>query len=199
MKTSITTVLKSSLLATVLMASMFISNASAETIIIGCRGGSAETDIKKVVATGNVKVTLIQNGREWVQMDELDSSKVSLKQIGNTLTISSSESTPVLVTVYVKDIYRIAASGKASVKTAGKFNVKYLQVMLKDDAEARVKASTESIYTAIDGKAKLELLGTSGKHIIKTSGFAKMDTDKFAALKTIHENALVGATASLTR
>ena len=198
MKTSITTVLKSSLLATVLMASMFMSNASAETII-ACRGGAADNEIKKVVATGNVKVTLIQNASEWVQMDELDSSKVSLKQVGNTLTISSSESTPVAVTVYVKDIYRIAASDKATVRTAGKFNVKYLQVMLKDDAAARVKASTESIYTVIDGKAKLELLGTSGKHITKTSGLAQMDTDKFAALKTVNENDLTRVTASLVK
>ena len=56
--------------------------------------------------------------------------------------------------------------------------------MLKDDARARIKATTESLYTVIDGRANLELIGTSDNHISKMAGIATIDTDKFAALKT---------------
>jgi len=84
----------------------------------------------------------------------------------------------------VKDIYRIAASEHASVRTSGNFNLENLQVMLKDNASARVKATTTSLYTSINDHAKLELIGTSESHVSRLAGLAKMDTDQFAALKT---------------
>ena len=197
MKTSINSVLKSSLVAMVVLASMFSLNASAATVIAD--RGTSHADIKRVVATGNIKVILVQNANERVQLDDVDLEKVSIKQVGNTLTVSSSDSNPVTIAVYVKDIYRIDASGKAMVKTAGKFNVKFLQVLLKDDATARVKTSTESIYTVIDGNSKLELLGTTQKHIAKTTGLASIDTDKFAALKTVDESTAAGVSASINK
>jgi len=56
--------------------------------------------------------------------------------------------------------------------------------MLKGDACARVKAHTESLYTMINERANLELIGTSGSHVSRLAGVAKMNTEKFAALKT---------------
>ncbi|SEA48377.1 GIN domain-containing protein [Pedobacter hartonius] len=182
MKTLFNTVLKSSSLAIVLFASVFSLTASAATVTIN--KGAAGWDIKKVIVTGNTKVLLVQNNQEYVTMEDLDMKKVSVKQTGNTLTINSTESSPVTVTVYVKDLYRIDASEKASVRTVGKFNVANLQVMLKDDASARVKANTESIYTVINDRANLELIGKTDKHIYEIAGIAKMDTDKFAATKS---------------
>lgn len=181
----------------VVLASVFSLKASAATVIAD--KGSSSADIKRVVATGNVKVILLQNANERVQLDDVDLDKVSIKQVGNTLTISSTEPDQVTVAVYVKDIYRIDASGKAMVRTAGKFNVKFLQVLLKDDAIARVKTSTESIYTVIDGNSKLELLGTTEKHIAKTNGLASINTDKFAALKTVDESISAGVAASTNK
>jgi len=182
MKTLFNTVLKSSSMAIVLLASVFSLTASAATIAV--ERAAVNPDIKKVIVTGNTKVLLVQNTREYVTVDAVDLDKVSLKQVGNTLTINSSESNPVTVTVYVKDLYRIDASDKASVNTSGNFNLTNLQIMLKDDAKARVKATTESLYTVIDGHANLELIGTSANHISKMAGIATIDTDKFAAVKT---------------
>lgn len=194
MKTLFNTVLKSSLVAVLLLASLFNVHASAATTTVDL--GVTRTEIKKVVVTGNAKVLIVQNATEFVKMDELDQDKVSLTQFGGTLTINSSEENPVTVIVYVKDIYRIDASGKASVKTMGKFNVKNLQVMVKDDATARVKASTESLYTVIGGHAKLELIGTSDSHVSEITGVAKLHADKLSALKTENINTLAGFTAS---
>ena len=182
MKTLFNTVLKSSSMAIVLLASVFSLTASAATIAV--ERAAVNPDIKKVIVTGNTKVLLVQNTREYVTVDAVDLDKVSLKQVGNTLTINSSESNPVTVTVYVKDLYRIDAADEASIKTSGNFNLTNLQIMLKDDAKARVKATTESLYTVIDGHANLELIGTSANHISKMAGIATIDTDKFAAVKT---------------
>jgi len=182
MKTLFNTLLKSGSIAIILLASVFSLTATAATVT--AEMGINNQDIKKVIITGNTKVILIQGPKEHVTMDELDLEKVSLKQVGNTLTISSNESSPVTVFVYVKDIYRIDASDNSSVRTSGNFNLENLQVMLKDDASARVKATTGSLYTTINDRAKLELIGTSESHVSRLAGLAKMDTDKFAAVKT---------------
>jgi len=182
MKTLFNTVLKSSSIAIILLASVFSLTATAATVT--AEMGINNQDIKKVIITGNTKVILIQGPKEHVTMDELDLEKVSLKQVGNTLTISSNESSPVTVFVYVKDIYRIDASDNSSVRTSGNFNLENLQVMLKDDASARVKATTGSLYTTINDRAKLELIGTSESHVSRLAGVAKMDIDQFAAVNT---------------
>ena len=182
MKTLFNTVLKSGSIAIILLASVFSLTATAATVT--AEMGINNQDIKKVIITGNTKVILIQGPKEHVTMDELDLEKVSLKQVGNTLTISSNESSPVTVFVYVKDIYRIDASDNSSVRTSGNFNLENLQVMLKDDASARVKATTGSLYTTINDRAKLELIGTSESHVSRLAGVAKMDIDQFAAVNT---------------
>ena len=181
------TLLSSTLTAVLLSATVLTSNA-AEVIVSPTAMSVANPDIKKIIVTGNTRVFIVQNNREWVSMNDEDLSKVSVKQVGHTLTISSSEHNPVEVTVYVKDIYRIDASNTASVKTVGKLNMKFLQVMLRDNATARIKTNTESLYTAIDGHANLELLGATAKHIVKTKGRAVLKADKFAALTTSSES-----------
>ena len=193
MKTFFATVLKSSSIAIILLASVFSLTASAATVTV--ERGAVNPDIKKVIVTGNTRVLLVQNTREYVTMDALDLEKVSIKQDGNTLTINSSASNPVTVTIFVKDLYRIDASDKSDVRTSGNFSLTNLQVMLKDEAKARIKATTESLYTVIDGQAKLELIGTSAHHISKMAGIATIDTDKFAAVKTESITADRGAIA----
>lgn len=185
------TLFTSALTAIVLTATVFASTAAASPVMAI---HTSNLDIKKIKVTGNAKVFVVQGSSEWVSMDEENLDKVSLKQIGNTLTISSTERNPVSVTVYVKDIYRIEACDKAVVKTVGKFNVKYLQVLLKDNAIARVKANTQSIYTVISDQANLELLGTTDKHIVKKNGVGIINTEKFAALTT-HQEAVEVETA----
>jgi hypothetical protein len=179
------TLFATALTAIFLSATAFASVAAVRGTMIEIR--SANPDIKKVVVRGNLKVFIVQSPSEWISMDENDQSLVSIKQIGNTLTISSSDEKPVTLTVYVKELYRIDAADNSVVKTLGKFNVNYLQVMLKDNAMARIKANTRSIYTVIDDHANLELQGNTDKHIAKTNGVATLNTEKFAALITNHE------------
>lgn len=176
------TITASALTVIFLSATVFATTAAAEGITIETK--AAKSDIKKVVVRGNLKVVIVQSKSEKVTIDENDQSDVRISQVGNTLTLASSVNRPVTLTVYVKDIFRIDAADKAIVNTSGSFNVKYLQVFLKDNATARVNANTESLYTLIDGKANLELLGKSEQHIMQTKGLASLNTEKFAALVT---------------
>jgi len=182
MKTSVKTLVSAAMTAIVLSASVLTSTAAVKSRALKVM--TTNQEIKKVIVTGNTKVFLVQSNTEWVSMDESDLNKVSVKQVGNELHISSTESSPVSVTVYVKDLFRIDASNTVEVRTIGKFNLKYLQVMLKDDAIARVKASTESLYTVINDHANLELVGSTENHILKTDGIATLNTEKFAAVQT---------------
>lgn len=184
MKTSLKTVVTTALTALVLSASVFTSVAAENVKVLEI--ASVNPEIKKIEISGNVKVELIQSYNEQVMLADYDMDKVSIKQKGYTLSISSNEKRPVTVTVYVHEPYRITASEQASVRTLGKFNVKHLQVMLKDDAVASIKAKTESLYTVINGRADLELKGSTANHIIKANGLAKLNTEEFAALKTDH-------------
>ena len=79
MKTLFANVLKSGLVAIVLFASVFSLTASAATV--AADRGAFNPDIKKIIVTGNTKVLLVQNTKEYVTMDNLDLEKVSLKQV----------------------------------------------------------------------------------------------------------------------
>jgi hypothetical protein len=182
MKTSLKNLVATALTAIVLSSSVFTSVAAENVKFSGM--AHVNPEIKKVIVSGNVKVLLVQSNREWVSLDEDKMDKVSIKQVGHTLTLSSTEKEPVMLTVYVTDPYRIDASNNACVKTVGTFNVKHLQVMVKDNAVAYVKAKTESIYTVVNGNANLELGGSTANHIIKTDGIGKLNMENFAALKT---------------
>ncbi len=184
MKTLLKTALTLAFTAIVLSASSFSSSAALSGRKLEMSLSNPE--IKKVIVTGNVKVYLVQSKTEWVNYDESQADKIIVKQIGNTLTLGSTTNELVTMTVYVKDLYRIDASNTAEVRTVGCFKLKNLQVLLKDNARARVKANTESLYTVINSNANLELLGTTDNHILKSYGSATLNTEKFAALKTEH-------------
>ncbi|WP_158798688.1 GIN domain-containing protein [Pedobacter sp. L105] len=184
MKTSLKTLFAAVMTALVLSSSVLTSVAAEKNRAF--KVTTANDEIKKIIVTGNTKVYLVQSNTESVTMDENDIDKVSVKQIGNELHISSSEASPVAVTVYVKDIFRVDAANTSVVKTVGTFNLKYLQVILRDDAVARIKANTESLYTVTDGRGNLELLGSTAKYTLKTNGIAKLNTNKFDAKATTY-------------
>lgn len=182
MKTRLKTVVSSALVALVLSASALTAVAAEKVKVLEMTSGNPA--IKKIIISGNVKVLLVQSYNEQVALDEENFDKVTIKQVGYTLNISSEAKNPITVTVYVYDPYRIDASNDACVSTVGRFNVKHLQVMVRDNAVASIKAKTESLYTVVNDHASLELKGYTANHIIKTDGLAILKTDGLAALKT---------------
>ena len=197
MKTSLKTLTAITLTAIVLATTGF--NSSAALKIITLEKSTANAEVKKVIVTGNTKVLLIQSSREYVSMEDDMIEKVNIKQEGNTLFINSTETEPVTVTVYVKSPFRIKLSDQAEVRTVGKFNLKYLQVMVADDARAKIKVIAEDLYTVVNDNAILELLGTAGNHTSSYAGAGKLKMDKFAALKTNQEIPDMDLAAAINR
>jgi opacity protein-like surface antigen len=182
MKTSINTLAKSLLAAIVLTSSIFATSVSADEkqpVKI-----SAPNNFNKLIVSGNVEVTLIQNGREGVSYNDDNTGKVKVIQDGYALKISSEDKSPAKITVYVKNIYRVQASDDAVVKTDGKLDVKYLQVFLKGNAVAKINSQSESLYTVIEGNSDLKLSGATKNHNLVMGKTQKLNLDKFAALKT---------------
>lgn len=146
----------------------------------------APMTFNKVKVSGNVKVLLVQGKRENIEVinGDYNQDKTSIKRLGYTLIVNSTEASQITVLVSVNDLQRIDVSGSAVVKTDSKFNVKYLQVFLKDDAKAIVKANTESMYTYIKDNADLKLSGTTADHILVKDDISTLDADQLVALKT---------------
>ena len=182
MKTSIKTLTKSLLAAIVLSATIFSTTVSAtekQPVKI-----SAPKNIDKVMVSGNVEVTIVQNGREGVSYNDDNNGKVKVIQDGSTLKITSADNSVAKITVNVKNIYRVQASDDAVVKTDGKLDVKYLQVFLKGNAVAQINSTTESLYTVMEEMADLKLTGKTGNHIVVMGSTPTLNLDRFAALKT---------------
>lgn len=148
---------------------------------------TASRDVKKVIITGNPIVYFIQGRKEEVVITDGDPEALSIKKAGYTLSIHSNTKIPVTVTVYFKDIYRIDAADHTIVRSVGKLAMENLQVILRDNADARIKADTQSLYTKIDDLAKLELLGTTEHHISSKEGNATVKTRNFIAKTTQQE------------
>lgn len=164
--------------ALVLVAVFFLSTAftSQAAPVVG---------IQKVIVKGNVRVILVQNNNESVKIyDVYDPEKTSVKMTGSSLMIISNEEHPITVTVFVKNLFRIEASNTSSVETSGEFNLQFLQVLLDDEAKAKLNVKTQGLYTVVKDQSKLKLRGASEDHIVIRSKGSKLQTEDFACSKT---------------
>jgi len=182
MKTSIKTLIASSLTAIVLSAGVFSNSVSAtEGVPVKV---STVGNFKRVSVKGNVEVTLVQRSSAGVSYAEDNVGTAKIIQDGDNLKISSSDKGLTKVVVYVKDIFRIEASENAIVKTEGKLTTQYLQIFLRGNAHADINTSTEGLYTVIKDNADLKLSGSTDSHTLVMGKTQKLTIDKFAALKT---------------
>jgi hypothetical protein len=171
-------------LVTAIIFSTMLSVAGTAKESFKAESANISPDIKKITVKGNTVVYLIQSEREQVTIEQGDLNDVSIKQVGNTLVISSDKKDAAIVTVYFKSIYRVDASNTSTVISVGKLTIDYLQVLLKDSATARIKADTRSLYTVTDGHSKLELIGTTQEHILQTNENSKLKFRNFLAQTT---------------
>ncbi|MGM9479238.1 GIN domain-containing protein [Pedobacter sp. GSP4] len=182
MKTSIKTLIATSLTAIVLSSALFATSVSAtekepvKTLKIA--------DFKRVSVKGNVELTIIQRTNAGVSYNDDNTGTAKVMQEGDILRITSTSLEKTRLTVYVNDIYRIEASENAVVRTEGKLTTKYLQIFLKGSAHADINTSSEGLYTVIADHADLKLSGSTDNHTLVMGKSQKLTIDKFAALKT---------------
>ncbi|NII83437.1 DUF2807 domain-containing protein [Pedobacter sp. SG908] len=182
MKTSIKTLIATSLTAIVLSSALFTTNASAM---------EKEPDailkisaFKRISVKGNVEVTIIQRSNSGISYADDNTGTAKVMQDGDNLKITSTSTEKTKLTVYVNDFYRIEASENAIVKTEGKLRTKYLQIFLKGNAHAEINTSSEGLYTVISDQADLKLSGSTDSHTLVMGKSQKLTIDRFAALKT---------------
>jgi superfamily II helicase len=182
MKTSIKSLIATSLTAIVLSSAVFTTSVSAtekgpETIL-------KIAAFKRVSVKGNVELTIIQRSNAGISYNDDNTGTAKVIQDGDNLKITSTGIDKVKLTVYVNDFYRIEASENAVVKTEGKLTTKYLQIFLKGNAHAEINTSSEGLYTVIADNADLKLSGSTDNHTLVMGNSQKLTIDRFAALKT---------------
>lgn len=182
MKTSIKTLIATSLTAIVLSSALFTTNVSAT---------EKEPDailkisaFKRISVKGNVEVTIIQRSNTGISYTDDNTGTAKVMQDGDNLKITSTSTDKAKLTVYVNDFYRIEASENSVVKTEGKLRTKYLQIFLKGNAHAEINTSSEGLYTVIADNADLKLSGSTDNHTLVMGKSQKLTIDRFAALKT---------------
>jgi hypothetical protein len=182
MKTSIKTLIATSLTAIVLSVAVSSTTVSASTVTP--LSISAVKGFKKISIGGNVEVTLIQRPATGVAYTDDNAGTAKIIQEGDMLRVTSTSETTAKVIIYLDNIYRIQANGNAVVKTEGKLNSQYLQIFLKGNAHAEINTTTEGLYTVIEDQADLKLSGSTDNHTLVMGKEQKLTMDKFAALKT---------------
>ena len=182
MKTTIKTLLSTSLIAFALSSSLLVTTVSAiekkpDAII-------KISAFKRISVKGNVEVTLIQRDQPGISYGDDNTGTAKVMQNGDNLKIISTSTEKTKLNVYVRDFYRIEASENAVVKTEGKLITKYLQIFLKGNAQAEINTYSEGLYTVISDHANLKLSGSTDNHTLVMGKSPKLTIDKFAALKT---------------
>lgn len=182
MKTSIKTLIATSLTAIVLSSAVFTTSVSAtekEPVTI-----AKIKAFKRISVSGNVELTIIQNNNPSVSYTDDNNGTAKIIQDGDNLKITSTSIERTKLIIFVNDIYRIEALENAVVKTEGKLRTKYLQIFLKGNAHAEINTSTEGLYTVIADNADLKLSGSTDNHTLVMGNSQKLTIDRFAALKT---------------
>jgi len=187
MKTSIKTLIATSLTAIVLSTAVIVPSASATEIAPIKK--SKVSSFRRISVKGNVELTIVQGNRSSVTYADDNYGSAKVMQEGDNLKISSTSNELTKVVVYVTDIFRIQASENALVKTDGKLNTQFLQIFLNDNAHADINTKTEGLYTVIEDHADLKLSGSTNDHTLVMGDTQKLTMDKFAALNT-HTNNL---------
>ena len=137
---------------------------------------------KKIVISGNVNVTLVQDAESKKLYSNEGTKRVTVYESDGIIYVTAKKnSEPANITLYVDNICRVDMAGNATLKTKNMLRVQYLQIILKDNATADINAITESTYTKLVNETALKLSGTTGSHFISTNELAKLNTKNFKA------------------
>ncbi|MGM9476325.1 GIN domain-containing protein [Pedobacter sp. GSP4] len=180
MKTSIKNLFAAALVMVTLSSATVVASASENNA-----NYTALTQVKnisKIVVSGNVKLILVQDAQESVEVyDQYYTKNALVQQQGAELRISSFDKTTLTVIAHVNNLTAIEASNTASVSTAGNFNLLNLNVVLNDKASADIQANTVNLSTEIKDAATLKLTGATETHLAVIGAASKIKMGDFTA------------------
>ncbi|RZJ79565.1 MAG: hypothetical protein EOO47_10405 [Flavobacterium sp.] len=181
MKTSIKTLIATSLIALTFSTSLVYANSDLKPNSISASAVNI-TSVRKLNISGNAEVTIVQNSKSKVLFTNDGTERVSVKKIGDAVYITSK--TNAKITVYVDEIYRIEAAENAVVTTENPLTLKYLQVFTKDNAYVNVNAKTGSLFTSIKDNSTLNLEGDTDLYTIDMDKSSRISLQQFKSKKT---------------
>jgi len=183
MKNSIKNLFAAALVMVTLSSATLVANATENN-----SSYTALTQVKnitKIAVSGNVKLIIVQDAKESIEVfDKYYSSNALVQQQGSELRISSFSKDALTVVAHINNLTSIEASNTSSVTTAGKFNLLNLEIILKDKASADINANTVNLNTTAQDGSILNLEGTTENHTASLGSEAKMKMDEFAAAST---------------
>lgn len=141
------------------------------------------TAFNKVVVSGNVEVLLVWRPRVGIHYSDDNEGTVKVIQKDNELHITATDNLKTKIVVYTNDIYRIEAQHQAIIRSQGGINVKFLQIIMKDDAQADINVKAEGLYTLISDHAVLKLEGNTKSFTLLANGSSKLITNNFVSQK----------------
>ena len=181
MKNSIKTLFAAAL-ATIILSTASISASATENYNTNYTNLTSVRNITKIKISGNVKLILVQDAKESVEVyDNYYTKNALVQQQNGELRISSFNTEALTVIAHVNNITDIEASNNASVKTSGNFNLLNLNVVLNDKATADLTANTVSLNTTVNGNSKLNLSGNTDSYNAVLSSSAKVGMNDFTA------------------
>ncbi|WP_131538234.1 GIN domain-containing protein [Pedobacter nototheniae] len=179
MKTSIKTLFATALTAIVLTSATAVNaaeNNSSYTNITSVK------NISKISISGNVKLILVQDAKESVQVyDSYYTKNALVQQQNGELRISSFNKETLTVIAHVNNISSIEASNNSSVSTSGTFNLLNLKVSLNDLATADINTNTVNLNTVVNNGASLKLSGSTESYTAVLGTIAKVNMNNFSA------------------
>lgn len=180
MKTSIKTLFAAALATIILSSASVAANANENNS--NYTNITSVKNITKIKVSGNVKVILVQDAKESVQVyDNYYAKNALVQQQDGELRISSFTKKPLTIIAHVNNLTAIEASNISSVITAGNFNLLNLDVILNDGATADIKANTVNLNTNINGASSLVLSGSTENYSAVLGAVAKVNTNDFTA------------------
>jgi hypothetical protein len=198
MKTSIKTLFSADLATIILGTASVAANATENNN--SYTNLTSVKNITKIKISGNVKLILVQDAKESVEVyDNYFAKNALVQQQDGELRISSFTSAPLTVIAHVNNLSAIEASNTSSIKTSGNFNLLNLNVVLNDSATADIKANTVNLSTNVNGTSNLVLSGSTESYTAVLGSVAKVNMNDFVAADTNVSAAPVVATYASNR
>lgn len=192
MKTSIKTLFAAALTTIILGTASVAANATENNS--NYTNLTAVKNISKIKISGNVKLILVQDAKESVEVyDNYFAKNALVQQQNGELRISSFTKEPLTVIAHVNNISSIEASNISTVQTAGNFNLLDLNVVLNDAATADIKANTVNLITSINGTSSLALSGSTESYTAVLGSSAKVGMNDFTTNNSNVSTASVAA------
>lgn len=142
------------------------------------------SSFRKISLKGNIEVVLVQSSTTGVSYADDNEGNAEVTKEGEILHITGNSKEPCKLVVYVNDLFRIVAEENTVVRTRGMLSTKFLQIVLKGNANADIRTKTQSLYTAIYDTSALHLRGYTDVHFLFMEKKPTLTTGDFIALRT---------------